>query len=500
MSLVNVNKTPCSLEGRLGTAMRVERRRQKVAQVELARRIGRDVDTIKRLERGVGTVAAFADAIAALGLRFRGQNQERIGDWLRSVRLQLGKTQGQIADATGLTRPTVIAVEKARGRVSSLLLIMAELGLRPELCPVDEVQGPRWEVHLGDAREFMSTIAPASIDGIVCDPPYNLGAVTPSKFMALLGAWQTGRSGPTIPSYMDDTDWDGQMPGPDVWMTAIEVLRPGGHLLAFAAPRNADLLGLSLRLAGFEVRGQLVWAFRGGLGGGPDAGRLMALRALRARMRAGDGPQEAIPRRRFPAPGGSATPIQGLALSDRELLALVPEAQDAVDAVAGAKPHLRSAHEVITIARRPLVEPMMDTVLQTGVGALFTRETRVRGRDGRRRHPTNLIDDLDALDLTHLDVPKPRRGERGRFVDGKNDHPTVKPLRLLRWLVRLVSQPGATILDPFVGSGTTGIAAVVEGRNFMGVERDEKFVAIARQRIEGWAREHQVETSSSREL
>lgn len=64
-----------------------------------------------------------------------------------------------------------------------------------------------------------------------------------------------------------------------------------------------------------------------------------------------------------------------------------------------------------------------------------------------------------------------------------NFHPTVKPIALMRWLVRLVSPRDAVVLDPFSGSGTTGYAAVLEHRRFVGIERDPDYAAIARARI-----------------
>jgi site-specific DNA-methyltransferase (adenine-specific) len=69
----------------------------------------------------------------------------------------------------------------------------------------------------------------------------------------------------------------------------------------------------------------------------------------------------------------------------------------------------------------------------------------------------------------------------------KNGHPTVKPINLMRWLVRLVTPPGGTVLDPFLGSGSTGCAAVLEGFDFIGIEREEEYVAIAEARIAFWA-------------
>jgi DNA modification methylase len=69
----------------------------------------------------------------------------------------------------------------------------------------------------------------------------------------------------------------------------------------------------------------------------------------------------------------------------------------------------------------------------------------------------------------------------------RNHHPTVKPINLMRWLVRLVTPLGGTVLDPFAGSGTTGIAATLEGFEFIGVEQEAEYVAIAEARIAWWA-------------
>jgi site-specific DNA-methyltransferase (adenine-specific) len=76
----------------------------------------------------------------------------------------------------------------------------------------------------------------------------------------------------------------------------------------------------------------------------------------------------------------------------------------------------------------------------------------------------------------------PRSGA-GRNGGARNFHPTVKPIRLMEWLVRLVTPPGGLVVDPFTGSGTTGCAAVRQGFDFLGVEREEPFVQLAVRRI-----------------
>jgi site-specific DNA-methyltransferase (adenine-specific) len=88
---------------------------------------------------------------------------------------------------------------------------------------------------------------------------------------------------------------------------------------------------------------------------------------------------------------------------------------------------------------------------------------------------TDRDDDTDGLN-------SPRAGA-GRTGGAKNYHPTVKPVELMRYLVRLVTPPGGSVLDPFCGSGTTGMAAVAEGFEFMGIEQSEEYATIARARI-----------------
>jgi site-specific DNA-methyltransferase (adenine-specific) len=77
---------------------------------------------------------------------------------------------------------------------------------------------------------------------------------------------------------------------------------------------------------------------------------------------------------------------------------------------------------------------------------------------------------------------------RGRPIPlNRNNHPTVKPIEVMRWLVRLVTPPGGTVLDPFTGSGTTGIAAGLEGCEFIGIEMEPEYAEIAEARIAWWA-------------
>jgi site-specific DNA-methyltransferase (adenine-specific) len=75
-----------------------------------------------------------------------------------------------------------------------------------------------------------------------------------------------------------------------------------------------------------------------------------------------------------------------------------------------------------------------------------------------------------------------------------NNHPTVKPIELMKYLIKLITPPGGTVLDPFTGSGSTGCAAVELGYTYIGCELDDKYVAIAKKRIEAWHKQTHANT------
>jgi hypothetical protein len=142
---------------------------------------------------------------------------------------------------------------------------------------------------------------------------------------------------------------------------------------------------------------------------------------------------------------------------------------------------LKPALEPITVARKPLIGTVAENVLQHGTGAINVDACRVG-----ERWPANFIHDgsEEATDLL---------GSAARFFycakaskrdrDEGNHHPTVKPTDLMRYLCRLVTPPDGLVLDPFMGSGSTGKAAVLEGFRFIGIEREAEYVAIAQARI-----------------
>jgi site-specific DNA-methyltransferase (adenine-specific) len=162
--------------------------------------------------------------------------------------------------------------------------------------------------------------------------------------------------------------------------------------------------------------------------------------------------------------------------------AFTPEAA----AWAGWKTAIKPACEPITVARKRPRNGIAETVLEFGTGALNVEDLRAK----HGGWPTNVWHD-NSIEVCHqlkdaariFYVPKPSRSERDQGLEQINDHPTVKPIQLMRDLIRLVTPPGGLVLDPYNGSGTTGCAAILEGFRFLGFEEDKNHMGKARRRI-----------------
>ncbi len=172
---------------------------------------------------------------------------------------------------------------------------------------------------------------------------------------------------------------------------------------------------------------------------------------------------------------------------------------------------LRPAIEPIYFGQKPPLKPVTKNIEHYGLGALNIDKCKVANQRGEVKYPSNVMHDgsevvRDALNseskraslslsefrdnpLTpFFYVPKPGKSERGEF----NNHPTVKPLSLMRHLVRLVTPKGGTVCDPFMGSGTTGMATLLEGAEFIGVEKNGEYFNIAKRRLNQARRTHEM--------
>ena len=127
----------------------------------------------------------------------------------------------------------------------------------------------------GDCLEELKKLEDNSVDAVVCDPPYGLSNTKPQQVADVLKAWVTGDtvSVPAKRGGFMGKDWDSFVPPPAVWEECMRVLKPGGHMAVFAGARTQDLMGLSIRLAGFEIRDTLGWIYGSGFPKSHDIGK-----------------------------------------------------------------------------------------------------------------------------------------------------------------------------------------------------------------------------------
>jgi site-specific DNA-methyltransferase (adenine-specific) len=327
-------------------------------------------------------------------------------------------------------------------------------------------------------------------------------------------------------------EWDAWVPPPELWREVLRVLKPGGHAVIFAGSRTQDLMSVSLRLAGFEIRDTLMWLYGTGFPKSLDVSKAID-RALGA-----EGQREVI---------GLKTKPDGTLKSARDFLRTegvlsrlgqknLEEAERARYNTASATDEahrwegwgtaLKPAYEPAILARKPLSGTVAHCVLEHNTGAINIDASRVGDEGGTRsgriagstvsafgdglngggayplnkgRFPANVLlgesvaDELEERSR-YFYTPKASKAEReaglGDFEKRRaNTHPTVKPIELMRYLVRMVTPPEGLVLDPFAGSGSTLCAAALEGFECLGIEREEEYVAIARARVAHWAAE-----------
>ena len=502
----------------------------------------------------------------------------------------------------------------------------------------------------GDCLEELKKLDDNSVDAVVTDPPYGLSNTKPAQVADVLKAWVTGDtvSVPAKKGGFMGKDWDSFVPPPAVWEECMRVLKPGGHMAVFAGARTQDLMGLSIRLAGFEIRDTLGWVYGSGFPKSMDISKaidkgqgLSKSRALEftewmrstgiTATQINEATETNMGNHYLTAASQPAIATADLFDKLRPLLPEVPERierlvaertgiewtdyvkREVVGRAKGAQAEstgrygawgndsgdgiseydltapatseaqrwdgwgtaLKPAIEPILLCRKPLDGTVASNVLAHGVGGLNIDACRVpsdeitgwggRGHasggaslnlsetgspDGQPnpsqgRFPANvLLDEHAAKEMDKQSVgtraEKPSKSGTagatvqeatwkcwhapGEEIAGYNDsggasrffpvfkyqakapkrerpvieredgskiqHPTVKPVALMEWLVELITPPNGTVLDPFAGSGTTLQAALNKGFQPIGIEQDADYIKLIEKRLEATCTTH----------
>ena len=375
------------------------------------------------------------------------------------------------------------------------------------------------KLYHGDCLEELKKIPDNSVDSIVTDPPYGLSNTKPAQVADVLRSWISGDTNvvPAKRGGFMGKDWDSFVPPPAVWEECYRVLKPGGHMAVFAGTRTQDLMGLSIRLAGFEIREQLNWIYGTGFPKSMDVSKAIDKAAGAEREVLSERPAYGI--------GGKGI-LNGH--SEGATAKVTAPATDEAKKWEGWGTALKPATEPIVLARKPLEGTVANNVLTYGTGGLNIDACRV-GDDVRPkgastgevlsenssmsgpntgrmvvgtvtgRFPSNVLLDehaAEAMDEQNgtssffsvfkyqAKAPKKERPVIEKEDGTKVQHPTVKPVALMEWLVTLVTPPNGVVLDPFAGSGTTLQAAINEGFDPIGVEQDADYIQLINKRLD----------------
>ena len=278
----------------------------------------------------------------------------------------------------------------------------------------------RYEIKCGDNAELLTELKDNTVDACITDPPYGMGM----------------------------EHWDKTVPPVEIWKEVLRVLKPGAFCLSFCSPQLYHRMAVNIEDAGFNIQDQIMWM----------------------------------------------------------VTTKMPK-----------KNRLKPAHEPIAVAQKPFKGSIeFNAEKWKGVGSINISRKEIpwegkpptgwiKGGEGRRawgkdvkkagkdakkklgtvdanpegRYPSNIIGEVEPEHQKYFYAPRATRKERGKY----NDHPTPKPIELMRYLIRVYSPEKSTILDPYNGSGITGIAALLENRKYIGMELDSHYCNVSEKRI-----------------
>ena len=383
------------------------------------------------------------------------------------------------------------------------------------------MQSSDWTILEGDCRIQLKALHDNSVDAVVTDPPYEIGFMNK--------AW----------------DSTGVAFDPALWAEVLRVVKPGGHLLAFSGTKTYHRMVVAIEDAGWQIRDQLAWVYSSGFPKSLNVQKATQDDQYEGWGTALKPAHEPIVLTRKPLQGTVANNVQewgtgGLNIdacrvpfasaADREKMASAKwhvnpssSRDDSPGFVASNKAGdvLDGLDHLNELGRWPgnFLHDGSQMVLDLFPGGQPSKKKRTGNRGGSAWHGKNNFGSPESEGTWPADpggsasrffyCPKAGKSERELGLDAlddeimnrtnpggmehdpkwaprirKNIHPTVKPVALMQYLVRLVTPPGGLVLDPFTGSGSTGVAAIREGFRFCGVEANPDYLEIIRARLQ----------------
>lgn len=284
----------------------------------------------------------------------------------------------------------------------------------------------RYELIADDNVSAMRLMADQTIDACITDPPYGMD-------IAGVG-------------------WDHNVPPVETWREVYRVLKPGAFVLSFCSPEFYHRMAVAVEDAGFRPMDMIFWM-------------VTTKMAKTNRLKPA---HEPIFVAQKPLDGTIEQNVQkwGCGRINTEMARVPWEGKPPTGWVKGGSSRRAFGGDVARAADQP------------------SRETEDANPNGR--YPSNIIGHLDEPDhQKYFYAPRVTRKERGEY----NDHPTPKPIALMRYLCRIYAPKDGLVLDPFVGSGSTAIAALQESQRFVGIDQSQHYIDIARKRIQDHCQE-----------
>ncbi len=370
----------------------------------------------------------------------------------------------------------------------------------------------------GDCIEVLKTLPENSVDSIVTDPPYGLEFMgkewdAPWKKSEVVKVTDKSTNG----IFHDKGFNHGirfsrglfEMQEFQKWCEswakeAYRVLKPGGHILAFGGSRTYHRLAGGIEDAGFEIRDQIMWVYGSGFPKSMNVGLALEKKGFDSEEYAGWGTalkpaHEPIVMARKPLEGTVVDNLlawgTGAINIDESRVPGEPVPINKLEEWSGFGQKIEPNYEqeINSSGRFPanFIHDGSDDVTKlfprSKGGAFPAKRGKAVATTFASGQETEggfraMGDDGSAARFFYCAKTNSKERHDG-MGEEKNTHPTVKPTELMRYLVRLITPPAGTVLDPFMGSGSTGRAAVLDGFSFIGIDQNAEYVEIAKKRV-----------------